>query len=149
MTEFSRVVFNSGEPIDINKLNQLQANLNILYTDNASLKQTSTQTVSSLEGLTKDIEVVPILAAGMVICKVNGNSQTVEFNSSSFSATPYLVATISSNIASGANYSVRATADNETQGRVEVVSTDTKLNNQEIRLNWIALQMKPTKSTTP
>jgi nitrate/nitrite-specific signal transduction histidine kinase len=142
MTDFNRVVFNAGEPIDTNKLNQLQANLNILYTDNAALKQTSNQTVSGLEGITKQIPVIPVIDTGRVNCKINGNSEIVHFSNASFSVTPNLIATISSNLDTTTSYSIRATAESTTQGRIEVVSTDTKKNNDPILVSWIAVQMK-------
>ena len=137
------VVFSPGAPLDVNKLNQLQANIRSVYDETRSLNNTTTK-VGELE---TTIKTVPIIAVGQVDVKVNGDSFPITFNNTSFDSIPVMVATISSDLKKETfSYSIRATANSTTSGRIEVVSPDTKATNQVLTVNYIAIQMRASQS---
>lgn len=133
------VVFSSGAPLDVNKLNQLQSNIRSVYDDTRSLNNTTTR-VGNLE---TTIKTVPIIDVGEVTVKVNGDSLPITFNNTSFDSTPVMVATIASDLKKETfSYSIRATANSKTSGRIEVISPDAKATGQELKVNYIAIQMR-------
>lgn len=130
----SNVVFNSGEPIDINKLNQLQSNINELF------KTTSlTNTTVSDQG--KQISFVPIVDCGEEEITVNGGSNLITFANKAFTATPTIVASIAQDIAKETSYTVRARPLNSTSARIEVTSSSANAV-KTILVNWIAIQKR-------
>ena len=140
MTEYSPdVIFNAGAPIDVNKLNQLQRNIASVYQNNSIINTTSA-TVGNLQ---KEVRTFPIIDVGSEDFSVKGGecvSKTVTFANKSFTESPSIVASISSNIKIDSNLTVRATTINASQARIEVCSNSKEL--QQVTVQYVAVQMK-------
>ena len=130
----SNVTFNAGEPIDINKLNQLQSNINELNRK-TDLANTTT------DNLGKQISVVPIVDCGQEDITVNGGSNLITFGNKAFTSTPTIVASIAQDIAKETTYTVRARPLSSTSARIEVTSPSTNAV-KTITVNWIAIQLR-------
>lgn len=142
MTEYNPdVIFNAGEPLDVNKLNQIQRNVTSVFQSNYNLSQTTSQTIGNLQ---KEVKVFPIVEIGSVEIETTAGScveKPVTFKNKAFTDVPIIVASISSNIKKeSAGLTIRASASSTTQGRVEICSSD-KLS-QKVTINYIAIQMK-------
>ncbi len=133
----TNVVFSPGAPLDVNKLNQLQANIRSVYDETRSLN-TTTEKVGGLE---KTVKTIPIVDVGTVTVKVNGNTTPVIFNNTGFDANPVIVATIQDDLKPNTSYSIRAKTTSLRGANIEVTSTDTSAN-ETINVNYIAIQMK-------
>lgn len=133
----TNVVFSPGAPLDVNKLNQLQANIRSVYDETRSLN-TTTEKVGGLE---KTVKTIPIVDVGIVTVKVNGNTTPVIFNNTGFDANPVIVATIQDDLKPNTSYSIRAKTTSLRGANIEVTSTDTSAN-ETINVNYIAIQMK-------
>ena len=142
MTEYNPdVIFNAGEPLDVNKLNQIQRNVTSVFQSNINLSQTTNQSIGNLQ---KEVKVFPIVEIGSIVIETAPGacrSDTVTFKNKAFTDVPIIVASIASDInKDSAGLTVRASTSSTTQGRVEVCSTD-KLS-QKVTINYIAIQMK-------
>lgn len=140
MTEYSPdVVFNAGAPIDVNKLNQLQRNIASVYQTNSIINTTNT-TVGELQ---TEVRTFPIIDIGSEEFSVKAGecvSKAVTFSNKNFTQNPTIVASVSSNIKKDSNLTVRATALNASQARIEVCSNSKDL--QTVTIDYIAVQMK-------
>lgn len=137
MAYTSNVVFNSGEPIDVNKLNQLQANIN-------NLVQKTDLTNSTTTSLGRQVASIPIVDCGQVTIITNAaTAADITFKNKGFTVAPTIVASLASNLpATGERlYAVRATALSATNAKIEVTTTKDQ-GGKEILVNWIAIQMK-------
>jgi hypothetical protein len=142
MTEYNPdVIFNAGEPLDVNKLNQIQRNVTSVFQSNYNLSQTTNQTIGNLQ---KEVKVFPIVEIGSIVIETAPGacrSDTVPFTNNAFTAAPIIVASIASDInKDSAGLTIRASTSSTAQGRIEVCSSD-KLS-QKVKINWIAIQMK-------
>ena len=136
---YKPVVFGAGAPIDVNNLNQLQANIASIYAQNGTLVTTN-QTVGELE---KTVKVFPVIYAGQTTITVDGEKtegKNITFGNTSFTAVPTIVASISSDLKKDFRLFVRATATSSSGGRIEVVNASK--NREEVDINYIAIQMK-------
>jgi len=134
------VVFSSGAPLDVNKLNQLQANIRSVYDETRSLNTT----VTTIQGIQKTTPAIPIIEVGTVPVKINGNTTAVTLENEGFSSStklPTVVATISDDLKPNTSYSIRAKATEAKRIIIEVTSTDASASGKEINVNWIAIQM--------
>lgn len=137
------VVFNAGSPIDVNKLNQLQRNIASVYEQNSSLVATTNATVDTVSGIQKTVRVFPIVHTNTIDITVPAEScagQDITFAGTSFTATPILVASVSSDINKDTRFWVRATAKSSAGGRIEVCTSNKT--QQKVTVNYIAIQMK-------
>jgi len=141
MAEFdSDVVFSPGAPLDVNKLNQLQANIRSVYDETRSLNTT----ITTIGNIQKTTPAVPVIEVGTTTVKINGNTTAVNLENEGFSSTaklPTVVATILDDLKPNASYSIRAKATNAKRIIIEVTSTDKTVDGQEINVNYTAIQM--------
>lgn len=134
------VVFNAGTPINIDQLRKLQSNIAAVKTDTDSKLQNATV---NIEGVQKVVKVSPVVFASSVIIKISNNrgSQPIDFSGSNFTEIPIVVASVETNTAPADQVTLRASASNKTGGTIEVF-TDSKSKLSELRVNFIAVQMK-------
>lgn len=141
MAEFdSDVVFSPGAPLDVNKLNQLQANIRSVYDETRSLNTT----ITTIGNIQKTTPAVPVIEVGTATVKINGNTTAVSLENEGFSSTaklPTVVATILDDLKPNVSYSIRAKATNAKRIIIEVTSTDKTVDKQEINVNYTAIQM--------
>jgi hypothetical protein len=142
MTEYNPdVIFNAGEPLDVNKLNQIQRNVTSVFQSNINLSQSTNQTIGNLQ---KEVKVFPIVEIGSIVIETAPGacrSDTVPFKNKAFTDVPIIVASIASDInKDSAGLTIRASTSSTAQGRIEVCSSD-KLS-QKVTINYIAIQMK-------
>lgn len=141
MAEFdSDVVFSPGAPLDVNKLNQLQANIRSVYDETRSLNTT----ITTIGNIQKTTPAVPVIEVGTATVKINRNTTAVDLENEGFSSTaklPTVVATILDDLKPNASYSIRAKATNAKRIIIEVTSTDKTVDGQEINVNYTAIQM--------
>jgi hypothetical protein len=135
---YKKVVFSPGAPLDVNELNQLQANITDLQEKTTSSLNNTTVTVGDLE---TRFNTTPVIEVGTVEVKVNGNTTPVELKNTSFTSPPTVVATIQDDLKPNTSYSVRAKATTARNINIEVTSTDTSASGN-INVNYIAIQMR-------
>lgn len=142
------VQFNSGEPISVDKLTKLQRNIASLKLDLDSRTQ-SLQ--SGLAGALKAIPVVPIVYAGSINIALSlsstkstkTNKVPINFGGTAFTTTPFLIASISSNLGENAalGCAIRATALSTTGGEIEVfIGGSSSITS--VTVHYIAVELK-------
>lgn len=130
---FETVVFNEGEPLDVDKLNKIQTNV-------ANAYQLSNALTNATVG-TQTQSYVPVMNSGYVIFeKLEANKKaTIAFEPGSmFTATPVVVAGLRSGISDGEQISV-SVINLTTKPEIAIISTKARTN---VRVEWIAMQKK-------
>ena len=134
------VTFAAGAPIDVNQLNQLQRNIESIYTTNSIVNTTA----ENVAGLEKEVRTFPIIDVGVIVfdaVPANGCiSEPINFTNSNFTEPPKIVASISSNIKKDSALTVRATCSSNSQARIEVCSNNK--DPQRVEVQYIAIQMR-------
>lgn len=131
--EFQPVAFNDGEPLDLDKLSQLSNNITATYVKANSI-------YSALQnGQKNNAASIPIVDGGTVsfasgLKKGNSNTRPIAFNSSFAGATPIVVATITSSMATPAYVYVTADANN----KYTIIVDSTAAVSSAVNVSWIA-----------
>jgi hypothetical protein len=130
---FEAVVFNEGEPLDPNQLNKLQTNI-------ANTYQTSSTLYNATVG-NQTVAYVPIMNNGYLIFETlaaNVVSKKPFDPGTMFTGTPYVVATVRSEIADKEQISV-SVINVSNKPEICLISTRAR---KDVRVEWIAMQKK-------
>lgn len=130
---FEAVVFNEGEPLDPDKLNKLQTNI-------ANTYQTSSTLYNATVG-SQTVAYVPIINNGhLIFPKLEANKVAgLPFDPGTmFTTTPYVVATVRSQISDGEQISV-SVINVSNKPEIRLISSKART---DVRVEWIAMQKK-------
>jgi len=137
----SSVKFNTGAPLDVNKLNKLQDNITSVYQQNASAVQTLGSQNTSIAGIQKNIQVFPVIDKGTQEVEVNAGQKVFPFANINFTEAPIVVASLNYNQDKEVWFTISAAAKSTTQFFIEATGA-AKQNGKKVSVNWIAVQMK-------
>ncbi len=131
MAELIPVTFNEGEPLDVNKLNNIRLN-----------QVTTYQMASSLQNATIDGKTVPIIDFGSVsvaVSKIGSNGPVVLPINANFVGIPTFIVSIGGGEIGSAIVSPRLVS--ATTAPAVMVQSSVALN-KNIQVNYIAIQNK-------
>lgn len=135
---FETVVFNEGEPLDVDKLNKVQANIKNTFQLSNSI---STAFTNSTAG-TQTAPYVPIMNCGYLIFpKITPNVKVrlaFDYGKSIFPDIPTVVASCRTTISDKEQISI-AVVNLSGQPAIEVVSN---MAHTDLRVEWIAMAKK-------
>lgn len=129
------VVFNEGEPLDVDKLNKIQTNVTNTYTLSNSISTAFTNSTSGAQ----TSPYVPIMNCGYLIFpKITANVKarlSFDYGKSIFPDIPTVVASCRTTISDKEQISI-AVINLSGQPAIEVVSN---MGHTDLRIEWIAM----------